>query len=521
MTRPRSLARFHFASPARALAIVVTTGLIAACSSPSSPPPEPPPAVVSEAADSLIITGTSPEDVTARTSAALFASSPAAVLVDATADLSNIDEGIPVLAVSPAVDSPTATPGVAQQETEVPPTTATTVGTELDRLGAETVLALGPTATAVAHQLGVEVVADPAGLPEFERAEPEPETVVVTADAARSGVDDTTTAAVAATSAAAGATYVRTGSGDPRATRESVDAVSNAQPARVIGVGNGLGDPQRLSARVAAAATGVQLPGGGQLPAQGKQYIALYGHPGTPVLGVLGEQDLEGSVRRAKEQAAAYNGLTDRTVVPMFEIITTMALGDPSPNGNYTRELDPEALRPWVERAQQEGIYVVLDLQPGRADLLVQAKKYEPLLRYPHVGLALDPEWKLRPDQRPLRQIGQVQADEVNRVGDWLSALTRDNHLPQKLFVLHQFQTRMLPDRAGVRTDHDELQTLIHVDGQGAQPDKQATWAVITQDPPPGVVWGWKNFHDEDQPMLTPQQTIERVDPTPVMISYQ
>jgi hypothetical protein len=31
---------------------------------------------------------------------------------------------------------------------------------------------------------------------------------------------------------------------------------------------------------------------------------------------------------------------------------------------------------------------------------------------------------------------------------------------------------------------------------------------------------GWKNFYDEDHPMVTPRQTMT-YQPTPVMISYQ
>ncbi|MDO5501078.1 MAG: hypothetical protein Q4F67_15500, partial [Propionibacteriaceae bacterium] len=428
--------------------------------------------------------------------------------------------GSPTPAAGTASPSPATSPEGPSPAPAAEPNPAA-LQSELERLGAETVLTLGPAAAVMAGELGVEAVTEVSALPEFERAEGQPETAVLIGDPAASGLDDATTAAVAATSVAAGATFVRTRSGDPRESRESVDTITEIKPNRVIGVGNGMGDQQQLSARVAAAATGVHLPGGGQLHAPGKQYIALYGHPGTPVLGVLGEQDLDATVERAKEQAAAYEDLSDKTVVPMFEIITTLALGDPSPNGNYTREVSPEFLLPWVERAEEEGIYVVLDLQPGRADLVDQARIYEPLLKYPHVGLAIDPEWKLKPDQRPLQQIGQVQAEEVNRVGDWLSEFTRENDLPQKLFVLHQFQLRMLPDRDQITTDHDALQTLIHVDGQGPQGDKQETWRVMMQEPPANVVWGWKNFHDEDQPMLTPQQTIDRVDPTPVMISYQ
>ena len=38
---------------------------------------------------------------------------------------------------------------------------------------------------------------------------------------------------------------------------------------------------------------------------------------------------------------------------------------------------------------------------------------------------------------------------------------------------------------------------------------------------PAGLWWGWKNFNDEDLPMLTPEQTIDQVSPVPDLISYQ
>jgi hypothetical protein len=39
--------------------------------------------------------------------------------------------------------------------------------------------------------------------------------------------------------------------------------------------------------------------------------------------------------------------------------------------------------------------------------------------------------------------------------------------------------------------------------------------------PPANVYWGWKNFVDEDSPMLTPEQTIDQALPTPELITYQ
>jgi hypothetical protein len=63
---------------------------------------------------------------------------------------------------------------------------------------------------------------------------------------------------------------------------------------------------------------------------------------------------------------------------------------------------------------------------------------------------------------------------------------------------------------------------MVHADGQGPQGSKQDTWRVLHQEgPAEGLAWGWKNFYDEDSPMLTPEETIAQVSPRPQLISYQ
>jgi hypothetical protein len=146
----------------------------------------------------------------------------------------------------------------------------------------------------------------------------------------------------------------------------------------------------------------------------------------------------------------SYLGVRSEPVIPTFEIITTVASSEAGADGDYSLESTLDHIRPWVDAARVAGLYVVLDLQPGHADFLTQAMRYEELLAQPHVGLALDPEWRLAPGERHLRDIGQVSADEVNRVSAWLADLTRRNHLPQKLLLLHQFRLDMLPDRAQI-----------------------------------------------------------------------
>ncbi|WP_225755717.1 hypothetical protein [Actinotalea sp. Marseille-Q4924] len=324
-----------------------------------------------------------------------------------------------------------------------------------------------------------------------------------------------------ATARAAGLAVVAVPSGDPRATSATVQAVAAAAPQTVVALGPAFGTPEELAWKVRTAATGVELPGGGQVLFPGRRMVALYGTPGTSALGMLGEQDLPGSIARAQQLAAQYQALTPDVVVPAFEIIATVAAAEATPDGNYSRELPVESFVPWVEAARDAGVYVVIDLQPGRTDFLTQAKMYEPLLRYPNVGLALDPEWRLAPDQVHLRQIGSVGIDEVNTVADWLAQLTRDNALPQKLLVLHQFRLSMVQERERLDMSHEELALMVHVDGQGSQPAKQDTWSALRRTAPEGLWWGWKNFVDEDLPMLTPEQTYGGVQPVPDFVSYQ
>ncbi|MFC0646299.1 hypothetical protein [Cellulomonas phragmiteti] len=313
--------------------------------------------------------------------------------------------------------------------------------------------------------------------------------------------------------------------GDPRSTSTVVQAVAQAAPTAVLAYGETFGTPERLASRVATARTGVELPGGGQLvfpsvPEQpGKKYVALYGTPGSSALGVLGEQDVPSTIVRAEQHAAPYRDLTTDTVVPAVEIIATIASSGAEADGSYSRKRPVEDLRPLVEAAGAAGQYVVLDLQPGRQDFVTQAQLYAELLALPHVGLALDPEWRLAPDQVHLRQIGSVGIDEVNATAAWLAQLTRERGLPQKMLVLHQFSLRMIGERERLDTSHDEIALLIHVDGQGSQPAKAGTWQALRAGAPP-VHWGWKNFYDEDVPMLDPAQTYQ-VQPVPDLVTYQ
>lgn len=304
------------------------------------------------------------------------------------------------------------------------------------------------------------------------------------------------------------------------ATTACLAAVAVALPAQAPGPSQALVMAGAQRAPALAAPMVRELPGGGTRIFPGNNYVALYGHPGTPALGVLGEQRPRATIRRVKDLAARYERHTRRDIVPALEIIATIATAAAGADGDYSAESSVAELRPLVRAAGRRGVYVVLDLQPGRSTFFRQAKLYKALLRKAHVGLALDPEWRLKPWQVHLRQIGSVDASEINRVARWLANFTAARGLPQKMLLLHQFRTSMIRNRSTLDTSRPELAMAIQMDGLGTQPAKQTTWDALRVDAPAGIKFGWKNFIDEDRPMLSPKGTMA-VRPQPRWVSYQ
>jgi hypothetical protein len=405
--------------------------------------------------------------------------------------------------------------------------TATSLGTpvlldgpdapaELARLKASTVLTFGTTQQ-VPHARAV-AVDDAQAAAEVARrggdAHVAPDALGVIVLSASLPTD----AAALATARSAGAHVLEVTSGDPRSSPEAAAYIADHPHDPVIALGAPFA---KISYPLAAVRKGLKQPAGGYLALGDRLYAAMYGHPGAPQLGVLGEQGVRASVARVERLARKYRRVTDRTVVPTFEIIATVASSSAGKDKDYSTEASIATLTPLVDAAQKAGVYVVLDLQPGRTDFLTQAKRYRSLLERPNVGLALDPEWRLKPKQKHLTQIGSVSVAEVNRTGAWLADLTRTKALPQKLFVLHQFSLAMIRDRSRLDTSHPELATVIHVDGSGPQGAKQGTWKTLRRGAPAGVGWGWKNFIDEDSPMLNVPQTWRKVRPHPDLVTYQ
>jgi hypothetical protein len=259
-----------------------------------------------------------------------------------------------------------------------------------------------------------------------------------------------------------------------------------------------------------------KLPDGTRSLVPGHRVVAFYGAPHAPGLGVLGASTPEGIWPRLHSQAKPYV-TAKRPVMPAYELITYLATGSRGNQGNFSSRLSDRTIGQYARAAKRHHALLILDIQPGRGQFLSDARALAPWLRLPYVGLAIDPEWKLYGGQLPLSGIGHTTAHVVNHVSHWLNHLTKANHLPQKLLIVHQFTDSMVTDKAHVST-RKHLALVFNVDGLGGRAAKIGKYREFATDR--RFPLGFKLFYDADTNLMSPADVL-RLRPRPVIIEYE
>lgn len=267
----------------------------------------------------------------------------------------------------------------------------------------------------------------------------------------------------------------------------------------------------------AATVRAAELPQGGTQILGQYRVVAFYGGVHGGALGVLGSKPPSRIADDIEARAATWRGY-GRPVQPAMELIATVAQGAAGPDGTYSKPISRADLAPYLRVAHQRRMLLILDFQPGRANFLDQVERFRYVLTDPWVSVALDPEWKMGPNQVPATVIGHAAASDINAVRAYLSALVTARRLPDKLLVVHQFTPAMLPDRAKIRPGPG-VEVVFHADGFGTPRAKIATWRHIAV---PGRPFGagFKLFLRQDRPMMSPAEVMAR-HPTVDLITYQ
>src|SRR6476646_153767 len=250
----------------------------------------------------------------------------------------------------------------------------------------------------------------------------------------------------------------------------------------------------------------VNLPRGGRRIFPDYRVVAYYGAPQDPQLGELGIGTPAQAGRKLLRQAAPY-GRKTRPVLTAMELISTVAANAPGPDALYRTQQTPAVINRYLHAARKIKALLILDIQPGHADFLSEAQRLAPWLGQPDVGIALDPEWHT-PGAVPGSQIGSVTADEINQVSDYVAKIVRANHLPEKLFLVHQFTDGMIQNKPQV-LPRSGLAMAFNVDGFGDRPNKLSKYHAFTAETRGGpFADGYKLFYHEDTNLMTPDDVM-------------
>lgn len=295
-----------------------------------------------------------------------------------------------------------------------------------------------------------------------------------------------------------------------RSARTVADTVPTAIADAVVG-------RDHTAAAPTAPTTPATLPGGRSTVFGGGRFlVAYYGTAGTGALGVLGKTSPARMQRRLAGAGRAF-ARSGRPVQLVYELIVSIADRHPGKDGDYSHDLTRKQVEPYLRAAHRNNALLLLDIQTGHSDFRTIAKRWRWALRDPWVGLALDPEWRMLHGNVPGQVIGHVGAGEINRTSAWLARLVARRHLPQKLFVVHQFRTAMIQHIGRVRS-RPGLALVQHVDGFGTPGEKKATFHAVAR--PRQFTLGFKLFYQADVHRMSAQQVF-RLRPKVRFVSFQ
>ena len=270
----------------------------------------------------------------------------------------------------------------------------------------------------------------------------------------------------------------------------------------------------------APAAGGVpraELPRGGRVIFPGNRVVAFYGAPRDPELGVLGIGPPDRAARRLGRQASSYSR-PGRPVLPALELISTLVTEEAGETGDHALHEDGSTIRRYLRTARAHRMLLILDIQPGYASFIDEARRLKRFLSEPDVSLALDPEWSLDPPQLPGQSIGSTNAAMINEVSRYLSQLVRRDHLPQKLLVVHRFTEDMVESENELERDPG-VALVLNVDGFGDRPNKVAKYRQLARERKVAFN-GFKLFYHEDRDLMSPNEAL-RLRPRPDFIVYE
>jgi hypothetical protein len=245
--------------------------------------------------------------------------------------------------------------------------------------------------------------------------------------------------------------------------------------------------------------------------------VSYYGHPHSENMGIVGEMSKEELLARLLEVAASFEAADpSRPVMPAFEVISSVAQNWPAEDNTYLLHTDDATMQEYVDFTAENGILLILDLQIGHSTVRAEIDRIEKWLLYPHVHLAIDPEFAMPEGAIPGSTIGGVDASDITYAQERLAKLALDNDLPPKVLIVHQFYEGMIRNSETL-APVEGVQLVIEFDGFGAPANKIVGYLQFIHDRPIEF-GGIKLFYKQDDPVMTPAELLDLTPPPDLII---
>ncbi len=258
-----------------------------------------------------------------------------------------------------------------------------------------------------------------------------------------------------------------------------------------------------------------------------KRIVAYYGNFFSKGMGILGEYPKDVMIQKLKEDVKKWEKADPETpVVPAIHYIAVTAQELPQKDNTYRLRMPHHQIDTAINVAARvsKDALVFVDVQVGFSKVQDEIPKLEKYLSMPNVHLGIDPEFSMKGEKRPGKEIGTYDAADINFVTEYLAKLVKEHNLPPKILVVHRFVKPMLTNYKQIKT-RPEVQIVVHMDGWGPPAKKRNSYKLAIVHEPIQFA-GFKVFYGNDtkrvnQPRVMSPEEMLTLNPQPIYIQYQ
>ncbi len=242
--------------------------------------------------------------------------------------------------------------------------------------------------------------------------------------------------------------------------------------------------------------------------------VSLYGAAGG--FGVLGRRSLNGAANKLRDQVKPYRRHSPKPVIPAFDLVAVIATQCGGSRDKCRVRVSDSIISRYLKKVRKLDGRLILDIQPGRSNVLSEIKHLRPFIRKPDVDVAIDAEWNVGRREEPGQDAGSIQASRLNRAIKAIRRIQNQNDLSPKLLIVHQFSSGSVKHRSRVNKPSG-VDVTINFDGIGSPAAKRAGYANIHS---PRLFNGFSLFYKLDSNLMKPSGVL-RLNPKPNYVMYQ